>query len=134
MSEFVNDLPKGLETEVGERGVRLSGGQKQRLAIAQAFLKNTPIIIFDEATSALDAENERLIKEAMQRLMKHRTTFIISHRLATVLHADQILVLKKGRLVEQGTHADLKQAGGLYQKLYTMQIANPEKLQELDLV
>lgn len=134
MSEFVNNLPDGLETQVGERGVRLSGGQKQRLAIAQALLKNPPIIIFDEATSSLDAENEHFIQEAMKRLMRDRTTFIISHRLATVMHADTILVLKNGRIVEQGNHSELKKQGGLYHKLYTLQTKDPEQLQELDLV
>lgn len=134
MSEFVNNLPDGLETQVGERGVRLSGGQKQRLAIAQALLKNPPIIIFDEATSSLDAENEHFIQEAMKRLMRDRTTFIISHRLATVMHADTILVLKNGRIVEQGKHSELKKQGGLYHKLYTLQTKDPEQLQELDLV
>lgn len=134
MSEFVNNLPDGLETQVGERGVRLSGGQKQRLAIAQALLKNPPIIIFDEATSSLDAENEYFIQEAMKRLMRDRTTFIISHRLATVMHADTILVLKNGRIVEQGNHSELKKQGGLYHKLYTLQTKDPEQLQELDLV
>ena len=132
--DFIKTLPKGLNTQVGERGVKLSGGQKQRLAIAQAFLKDAKIIIFDEATSSLDAENEQLIKEAMQRLMADRTTFIISHRLATVLHADQILVIEKGKIVEQGTHHDLKETGGLYDKLYKLQTTDPEKLEELDLV
>jgi subfamily B ATP-binding cassette protein MsbA len=134
LNEFLERLPKGLNTEVGERGVKLSGGQKQRLAIAQAFLKDASIIIFDEATSSLDAENERLIQEAMRRLMQDRTTFIISHRLATVLHADQILVLKNGKITEQGTHKNLKKAGGLYQKLYTLQTTDPEKLKELGLI
>ncbi|MCA9397323.1 ABC transporter ATP-binding protein, partial [candidate division WWE3 bacterium] len=134
LQEFVKTLPKGLDTQVGERGVKLSGGQKQRLAIAQAFLKDAKIIIFDEATSALDSENEQLIKEAMQRLMADRTTFIISHRLATVLHADQILVLNKGKIIERGTHHELKAYDGLYNRLYTLQTTDPEKLEQLDLI
>lgn len=133
MGEFIKKFPKGLRTEVGERGVKLSGGQKQRLAIAQAFLKDAQIIIFDEATSALDAESERLIQQAMRRLMKDRTTFIISHRLSTVIHADLILVIKDGKVVEQGTHKQLKKSGGLYSKLYTLQTTDPEKLKEMDL-
>jgi len=134
MSEFVRTLPDGLETQVGERGVRLSGGQKQRLAIAQALLKDASIIIFDEATSSLDAENEQLIQEAMKRLMRDRTTFIISHRLATVMHADTILVLQNGKIVEQGNHRELKAQNGLYHKLYTLQTKDPEQLHEMDLV
>lgn len=127
MTEFVNKLPDKLDTEIGERGVRLSGGQKQRLAIAQALLKNPPIIIFDEATSSLDAENERLIQEAMQRLMKDRTTIIISHRLATVIHADVIVVMKNGKIVEQGSHRALLAQKGLYEKLYKLQTKEPEE-------
>jgi subfamily B ATP-binding cassette protein MsbA len=119
--DFVSQLPHGYETLLGERGTRLSGGERQRIAIARALLRDPPILILDEATSALDMESERLVQEAIDRLMKHRTTFVIAHRLATVQHADVIVVLAEGRIVERGTHATLYAAGGLYRRLHDMQ-------------
>jgi subfamily B ATP-binding cassette protein MsbA len=119
--DFVSQLPEGYQTLLGERGTRLSGGERQRIAIARALLRDPPILILDEATSALDMESERLVQEAIDRLMKHRTTFVVAHRLATVQHADLIVVLAEGRIVERGTHATLYAAGGLYRRLHDMQ-------------
>jgi len=120
-AEFIAALPLGFDTLLGERGTRLSGGQRQRIAIARALLKDPPILILDEATSALDTESERLVQEAIDRLMQDRTVLVIAHRLATVRHADRIVVLDAGRIVEQGTHDELFQAGRLYRRLYDLQ-------------
>lgn len=118
---FIMELPQGYDTLIGERGLKLSGGQRQRLAIARALLKNPPILILDEATSALDSESEMLVQQAIERLMANRTSFVIAHRLSTVLHAHKIIVLDQGRLVQAGTHEELLQQSGIYQKLYRMQ-------------
>ena len=119
--EFIAQLPEGYDTLLGERGTRLSGGQRQRIAIARALLRDPPVLILDEATSALDAESERLVQEAIDRLMAHRTALVIAHRLATVRHADLIVVLSGGRIVERGTHDALFAAGGVYRRLHDMQ-------------
>jgi subfamily B ATP-binding cassette protein MsbA len=124
-SEFIAHLPQGFETVLGERGTRLSGGQRQRIAIARALLRDPPILILDEATSALDTESERLVQQAIERLMQDRTVLVIAHRLATVRHADQILVLDDGRIVEQGAHEALLREGGLYQRLHDLQFRDP---------
>jgi len=123
--EFLEELPDGLNTFLGEKGVRLSGGQRQRLAIARAILRNPPLLLLDEATSALDAESERMVQAALERLMRNRTTLIIAHRLATVLNADRIVVLDRGRMVSSGTHADLIREGGLYARLAALQFDLP---------
>lgn len=119
--DFIVQQAEGYATHIGDRGVRLSGGQRQRLAIARAILKNPPLLILDEATSALDTQSERLVQQAMDRLMKKRTTLVIAHRLSTVRHADRIVVLAKGRIVESGRHAELIRKRGLYARLYRMQ-------------
>jgi ATP-binding cassette subfamily B protein len=119
--EFLTALPQGLDTFLGEGGARLSGGQRQRVAIARALLRDAPILLLDEATSALDAESEQLVQQALERLMKDRTTLVIAHRLATVRAADRIVVMDQGRIVEQGTHAQLQAAGGLYARLASLQ-------------
>ncbi len=120
-SEFIDRLPQGLDTGIGENGGLLSGGQRQRIAIARAILKDAPILILDEATAALDNESERLVQDALNHLIPDRTTLVIAHRLSTIEHADQVLVLDQGRLVEQGTHAQLLALGGLYSHLHRMQ-------------
>ena len=118
---FIADMPDGYQTVIGDRGSRLSGGQRQRLSIARAILKNPPILILDEATSALDSESEQLVQQALEQLMKDRTTLVVAHRLSTIKHADLICVLHEGRIVERGTHEQLYQLGGYYTKLVDMQ-------------
>lgn len=129
--EFIKDLPDGLSTLVGERGVLLSGGQRQRVAIARALLKDAPILILDEATSALDTESERYIQHAMENLMTNRTTLVIAHRLSTIEHADRILVLDRGKLMEQGTHQGLLEKDGIYSKLHSMQFRDGSQAEEV---
>lgn len=119
--EFVKDLPKGIDTNIGDSGNKLSGGQKQRLSIARAVLKNPPIMILDEATSALDTESERLVQSALENMMKNRTSIVIAHRLSTIQNSDLIVVMQKGSIVEKGTHDELIAKNGVYQKLVTMQ-------------
>jgi subfamily B ATP-binding cassette protein MsbA len=119
--DFIRLLPNGYDTSIGDRGLRLSGGQRQRICIARAILRDAPILILDEATSALDSESEAMVQNALANLMLNRTTFVIAHRLSTVMHADKIVVLEDGRIVQIGRHQELLQQGGLYQKLYEMQ-------------
>ena len=126
--DFINRLPDGYNTVIGERGFRLSGGERQRLAIARAILKNAPILILDEATSALDAESEALVQHALTNLMADRTVLVIAHRLSTVRQADRILVVDRGRIVESGSHTQLRWSGGVYQRLYEMQFAGGEPI------
>jgi subfamily B ATP-binding cassette protein MsbA len=119
--EFVTRMPEGYETVIGDRGVLLSGGERQRLAIARALLRNPPILLLDEATSALDTESERLVQDALERLMRDRTVLVIAHRLSTIQHADRILVFNSGRIVQQGRHADLLSESGPYRRLHELQ-------------
>ena len=118
---FVAQTPKGLQTQVGERGLKLSGGEKQRVAIARTLLKNPPILILDEATSALDTANERAIQAELEEVARDRTTLVIAHRLSTVVHADEILVLDQGSVVERGRHDDLLRAKGRYAQMWALQ-------------
>ena len=134
--EFINSLPKGLDTEIGERGVKLSGGQKQRIAIARAILKDAPILILDEATSSLDSKAEHEVQEALKQLMKGRTTIIIAHRLSTIASVDKIIGLRQGKVIEQGSPAELAKAGGIYEELLELQTPtkqNKEKLKTYDI-
>ena len=119
--EFINDLPEGFDTNIGDAGSKLSGGQTQRLSIARAVLKNPPIMVLDEATSALDTESERLVQNALENMMKHRTSIVIAHRLSTIQNADLIVVMQKGRIIEQGTHTELIRKNGMYKRLVEMQ-------------
>ena len=119
--EFIQETERGYETPIGDRGVRLSGGQRQRICIARAVLKNPPILLLDEATSALDTESEKLVQEALAKLMQNRTTLVIAHRLSTIQNADKIVVLEAGSIVEEGNHQQLLANGGLYKRLIEMQ-------------
>ncbi len=123
-ADFINKLPQGYDTSIGDRGVRLSGGQRQRLCVARALLKDAPILILDEATSALDTESEAMVQKALGNLMKNRTTLVIAHRLSTIMHADRIVVMEQGRVVQVGNHQELLAQGGLYRNLYDMQFEN----------
>jgi ATP-binding cassette, subfamily B, bacterial MsbA len=124
--EFIETMPEGLQTMVGENGVKLSGGQRQRLAIARALLKDAPVLILDEATSALDSESERHVQAALEVLMQDRTTMVIAHRLSTIEKADRIVVLDAGRIAEIGNHRELLARGGIYAKLHRMQFARED--------
>jgi len=126
--EFIRALPLGYDTVVGESGIKLSGGQRQRIAIARALLKDAPVLILDEATSSLDTQSEREVQKALEALMTGRTSFVIAHRLSTILNADRIIVLKDGRIVEQGRHEELLAAGGEYKNLYEQQFRDERPL------
>jgi ABC-type multidrug transport system, ATPase and permease components len=121
--EFIEAMPEGYDTIIGERGVKLSGGQKQRLTIARAIMKNAPLLILDEATSALDSESEKIVQKALDNLLKNRTSIVIAHRLSTIINADRILVMNKGKILAQGPHDELLHNSPLYAKLYQMQFS-----------
>jgi ABC-type multidrug transport system fused ATPase/permease subunit len=123
LDSLVCDMPEGYDTQIGEAGLKLSSGQRQRVAIARAVLKDPAILVLDEATSSLDSESERMIQRALRRTMKGRTSLVIAHRLSTIVHADLIVVMEQGRVVEQGTHWQLLSAGGAYRDLYERQFA-----------
>jgi ATP-binding cassette subfamily B protein len=127
-TEFIEKLPQGFDTLVGERGVTLSGGQRQRLAIARAILRDAPLLLLDEATSALDAENERLVQTALANLMVGRTTLVIAHRFSTIQRLARIVVMEEGRVVAEGSHAELMAGGGLYARLASLQFADTSSL------
>jgi subfamily B ATP-binding cassette protein MsbA len=118
---FISEMPNGYQTNIGDRGGKMSGGQRQRISIARAILKNPPILILDEATSALDTESERLVQDALIKLMQNRTTLVIAHRLSTIQHADEIIVMQKGEIIERGKHNELLDRNGVYKKLYDLQ-------------
>ena len=128
--DFIVKFPDEYKSKVGERGIQLSGGEQQRIAIARVLIRNPKILILDEATSSLDAESESLVQEALTQLMKGRTSFVIAHRLSTVLNADKILVLSDGNLVESGTHAELIKRGGIYHALFQKQFAGMKSTEE----
>jgi subfamily B ATP-binding cassette protein MsbA len=119
--DFISRLPQGYETIIGDRGGKLSGGERQRLTIARAVLKDPPILILDEATSSLDSESEKLVQDALSKLMKDRTTIVIAHRLSTIQNADEIIVMSEGKIAERGIHTTLMQRGGIYSKLVELQ-------------
>ena len=120
--DFIMQMPFQYQTNIGDRGGKMSGGQRQRISIARAVLKNPPILILDEATSSLDTESERLVQDAITRLMESRTALVIAHRLSTIQHADEIIVMKKGEIIERGRHGELLAHGGEYKKLYDLQV------------
>jgi subfamily B ATP-binding cassette protein MsbA len=128
--DFVSAMPRGYDSKVGEMGMQLSGGQRQRLAIARALLKNAPILILDEATSSLDSESERLVQDALEKLMTTRTTLVIAHRLSTIRNADRIVVLVDGAVAEEGTHEELLSRNGPYSRLYNLQLLESEEARQ----